>query len=74
MKNKTIKIIIAIILLAAIIAATVIPIVTQWGGAFYEPAGNEAVEVVLLTQNILKMDKIGIDEQYRDIMIEKLKE
>ena len=74
MKNKTIKIIIAVILLAAIVAATVIPIVTQWGGAFYDKAGLEVLETVQTTYRILHMDTSGIDESYRDKLIEKLKE
>lgn len=74
MKNRKLKIFIAVIVLLAIIAATAIPIVTQWGGAFYTPAAEEAIDVTIKTQRILKMDKYQIDESFRDQLIELLKE
>lgn len=71
--KKAIKITVLAVIMLAIIAATVIPIVNQWGGGWYTKAGLECAEAYLVTNTILRMDQNHVEEKYRDIQIEKLK-
>ena len=71
--KKAIKITVLAVIMLAIIAATVIPIVNQWGGGWYEKAGLECADAYLITQTILRMDQNHVEEKYKEIQFEKLK-
>ncbi|MBQ6752312.1 MAG: hypothetical protein IJR10_00885 [Clostridia bacterium] len=70
--NKTIRIIAAALVIAAIFAATFVPIAVQGGGAWYEKAGLECADVAVQSNRILKLNTLGLEPEVQAQVTEKL--
>jgi hypothetical protein len=70
--KKTLKYIATALIIAAILAATFIPIAVQWGGAWYEKAGLECADVAVQSNRILKLNTLGLEPEVQAQVTEKL--
>jgi len=70
--KKTLKYIATALVIAAILAATFIPIAVQWGGAWYEKAGLECADVAVQSNRILKLNTLGLEPEVQAQVTEKL--
>ncbi len=70
--KKTLKYIATVLVIAAILAATLIPIAVQWGGAWYEKAGLECADVAVQSNRILKLNTLGLEPEVQAQVTEKL--
>ncbi len=70
--NKTIKLTATVLIIAAVLAATFIPIAVQWGGAWYEKAGLECADVAVQSNRILKLNTLGLEPEVQAQVTEKL--
>ena len=70
--KKTLKYIAPALMIAAILAATLIPIAVQWGGAWYEKAGLECADVAVQSNRILKLNTLGLEPEVQAQVTEKL--
>lgn len=70
--KKTLKYIATALIIAAILAATLIPIAVQWGGAWYEKAGLECADVAVQSNRILKLNTLGLEPEVQAQVTEKL--
>lgn len=73
-QKKTFKVIATALIIAAILAATLIPIIVQWGGAWYTKAAYETADVAIRSDRILHADSFNIDPAYREKLIESLRD
>ena len=72
--KKILKEALIILVLLAILASTIIPIILKWDGLWNREAGFEALEATRVATSILHSEQKGIDQMYRDRLIKMLKE